>query len=424
MATFDGRRLVRESFDAAVAAADPLGATPFIADHLPERPKGRAVVVGGGKAAASMALAVERAWPDVSMSGIVVTRDGHGSPTTRIDVVEVGDPITDEAGEDAVARMLELVAGLGPDDVLLVLLSGGGSRLLSSPAPGLSTDHLRLLDRALRTSGAPFAAIERRSQALLVDRRRPARRGRRAPWRGRRRADRLGRHRRRPGGDRVGSVRARSEHLSRRARHRRAPSGRPAVRDPQSPAARHGRFDRRDAEARRSGLRARRQPRRRDGACEPRSGRRLLSPPGHRGRDPRRYRDRRGPRGREGPCGTRPRGPLSRSAVVDAGRADLRRRMRGHAGAGESAREKKPPRPRGGRCTEFLLSLALELDGQERTFALACDTDGVDGSEDNAGADARPRHAGTPRRRRGSTRARSSMRTTLGPASTRSTNSW
>ncbi len=155
----DGPRLVRASFDAALAAADPLGARSFIADHLPSRPKGRGVVVGAGKAAASMALAVERAWPDVPITGLVVTRYAHGLATRAIEVLEAGHPVPDEAGEGAATRMLELVASLGPDDLLLALISGGGSSLLSAPAPGLTIDHLKLLNRALLASGAPIVEM-------------------------------------------------------------------------------------------------------------------------------------------------------------------------------------------------------------------------------------------------------------------------
>lgn len=159
MTTLDGRQLVRASFDAALAAADPLGAMPFMAAHLPAKPKGRVIVVGGGKAAASMALAVERAWPDVKIEGVVVTRYAHGLATQSIEIVEAGHPVPDEAGENAAARMLELVDTLTPDDLLLALVSGGGSSLMSSPAEGLSMEHLKLLNRALLASGAPITAM-------------------------------------------------------------------------------------------------------------------------------------------------------------------------------------------------------------------------------------------------------------------------
>ncbi|MEO9065783.1 MAG: DUF4147 domain-containing protein, partial [Burkholderiaceae bacterium] len=155
----DGRTLVRASFAAALAAADPLGEVHFIAAHLPARPKGRVVVVGGGKAAASMALAVERAWPDVPMTGLVVTRYAHGLATEHIEVVEAGHPVPDEAGEQAAARILALADTLTPDDLLLALISGGGSSLMSSPAPGLTMDDLKMLNRALLASGAPITAM-------------------------------------------------------------------------------------------------------------------------------------------------------------------------------------------------------------------------------------------------------------------------
>ena len=159
MMIFDGPQLVRASFDVALAAADPLGTRSFIAEHLPDRPKGRVLVVGAGKAAASMVVAVERAWPEVAMSGLVVTRYAHGLPTRCIDVVEAGHPVPDEAGDGAATKMLALAAALGRDDLLLALISGGGSSLMSSPAPGLTIDHLKQLNRALLASGAPIAEM-------------------------------------------------------------------------------------------------------------------------------------------------------------------------------------------------------------------------------------------------------------------------
>ncbi|MDQ3187750.1 MAG: glycerate-2-kinase family protein, partial [Pseudomonadota bacterium] len=127
--------LMRASFEAAVAAADPLRA---LAAHLPDRPAGRVVVVGAGKAAASMALAVERAWPDVPLEGVVITRYAHGAPTERIRVVEAGHPVPDAAGESAAREIQQLVSHLKQGDLLLVLVSGGGSSLLSLPVPEVS----------------------------------------------------------------------------------------------------------------------------------------------------------------------------------------------------------------------------------------------------------------------------------------------
>lgn len=153
----DPRRLLVESFEAAVAAADPLR---VVAAHLPAPPdpsRGRTLVVGAGKAAASMARAVELAWPaGAPLDGLVVTRYAHGLPTERLRVVEAGHPVPDEAGEGAAAEILERAAALGPDDLLLALVSGGGSSLLSLPVEGVPMADLKAVTRALLASGAPI----------------------------------------------------------------------------------------------------------------------------------------------------------------------------------------------------------------------------------------------------------------------------
>ena len=152
------RRLLRDMFEAAIAAASPDKAVPA---NLPEPPAGRTVVVGAGKAAASMARAVEAHWPDDKpLSGFVVTRYGHGvGPLQRIEVVEAAHPIPDAAGEKAARTILDLVKGLGPDDLALCLISGGGSALLSLPAPGITLDDKQALNKALLRSGANINEI-------------------------------------------------------------------------------------------------------------------------------------------------------------------------------------------------------------------------------------------------------------------------
>lgn len=144
--------LLAHLFDAAMAAADPYH---LIAPHLPPPPPGRTLVLGAGKAAARMAEAVEHAWQG-ELSGLVVTRYGHGAPTRHIEVIEAGHPVPDAAGEEAVRRMLALAGGLGPDDLVLCLVSGGGSALLSLPAPGIGVDEKRALNRELLRCGAPI----------------------------------------------------------------------------------------------------------------------------------------------------------------------------------------------------------------------------------------------------------------------------
>jgi len=144
------RALLEESFRAAVAAADPL---QILAAHLPSPPRGRTYVAAAGKAAAAMAAAVEQHWK-AELSGIAITRYGHGVPTSRIRVVEAGHPVPDEAGERAAAGILAAVRTLGEGDLLLALLSGGGSSLLSLPASDVPMADLKRVTSQLLKSGA------------------------------------------------------------------------------------------------------------------------------------------------------------------------------------------------------------------------------------------------------------------------------
>jgi hydroxypyruvate reductase len=137
-------------FDAAIAAALPDKTLPA---YLPKPPKGRTLVVGCGKAAASMAKAVEDHWPG-ELSGMVVTRYGYHVPTKRIEVVEAAHPVPDEAGRKAAERMLKMVQGLSAEDLVLFLVSGGGSALLPLPAPGLTLADKQAINKALLKSGA------------------------------------------------------------------------------------------------------------------------------------------------------------------------------------------------------------------------------------------------------------------------------
>jgi hydroxypyruvate reductase len=145
-------------FDAAVAAASPDRTVPA---NLPPPPRGRTVVVGAGKAAAAMARAVEAHWPaDRPLTGLVVTRYGHGvGRLERIEVIEASHPVPDAAGQEAARRILGLMRGLGPDDLVLCLISGGGSALLSLPAPDLSLEDKQAVNRALLQSGAAIRDI-------------------------------------------------------------------------------------------------------------------------------------------------------------------------------------------------------------------------------------------------------------------------
>jgi glycerate 2-kinase len=144
------RALLEESFRAAVAAADP---ARILAPHLPDPPQGRTYVAAAGKAAASMGLAVEKHF-NGDLEGIAITRYGHGLPTKRIRVIEAGHPVPDEAGEAAAREILNRVGELGENDLLLALLSGGGSSLLSLPAADIPMGDLKAVTRELLRSGA------------------------------------------------------------------------------------------------------------------------------------------------------------------------------------------------------------------------------------------------------------------------------
>ena len=137
-------------FDAAVAAAQPAHNVP---PHLPQPPKGRLVVIGAGKASAAMARAVEEHWSG-ELSGLVVTRYGYAVPCRRIAIVEAAHPVPDSAGLAAARRMLEVVRGLTADDLVLCLISGGGSALLTLPAEGLTLEDKQRINKALLASGA------------------------------------------------------------------------------------------------------------------------------------------------------------------------------------------------------------------------------------------------------------------------------
>jgi len=142
-------------FDAAVAAAQPALCVPR---HLPAAPKGRLVVIGAGKASAAMARAVEDHWRG-PLSGLVVTRYGYGVPCHRIEIVEAAHPVPDAAGEVAARRLLAFVAGLSADDLVLCLISGGGSSLLPLALPGLTLADEQALNRALLASGASIGEM-------------------------------------------------------------------------------------------------------------------------------------------------------------------------------------------------------------------------------------------------------------------------
>lgn len=155
MNVIDPRTLLRRMFDAAIASAQPALCVP---PHLPAPPKGRLIVIGAGKASAAMARAVEEHW-DGPLEGLVVTRYGHGETCRAIRIVEAAHPVPDEAGLAAARRMLELVRGLRPDDLVLGLWSGGGSALLPLPAAGLTLADKQRINQSLLKSGASISEM-------------------------------------------------------------------------------------------------------------------------------------------------------------------------------------------------------------------------------------------------------------------------
>ena len=150
-------------FARAVAAVHP---DAVIAQHLPEPPEGRVIIIGAGKASAAMAAAVEKAWPDANISGMVVTRYGHGAECQRVCVVEASHPVPDQASVAAAQKCLDLASTAREGDLVLCLMSGGASALLALPQDGLTLADKQLLSRQLLASGAPIGDINRVRIAL------------------------------------------------------------------------------------------------------------------------------------------------------------------------------------------------------------------------------------------------------------------
>ena len=357
---------LRSLFDAALAAADPALTVP---SHLPAPPAGRTVVVGAGKASAAMARAVEDNW-DGDLSGLVVTRTGCAVPCDRIEIVEAAHPVPDTAGLQAAERILGLAKDLSADDLLLALISGGGSALLTLPAAGLTLEDKQAVNSALLRSGATIGEMNCVRKHLSAIK-----------------------------GGRLAAAASPAGIVSLLISD--VPGDDPAViasgptvADPTTtedaldviekfainvpPAV---------ADALRSAA-----------AETPKPG-----SPAFESTDTR--------------IVARPQGSLEAAAskveemgwtaviLGDAIEGEARDVARQHAtlalGAMETGKPAKPPavllsggevtvtlkgKGRGGPNTEYLLALALALDGAAGIHALACDTDGIDGSEDNAGA--------------------------------------
>ncbi len=373
------RELLLASFRAALTAADPLLIVPR---HLPPPPKGKTLVVGAGKAAAAMAKAVENAWPaDQPLEGIVITRYAHGyegdDALTRIRVVEAGHPVPDDAGEHAAKEIFAKARSLFEHDLLLVLVSGGGSSLLSLPAEGINMTDLKSVTRQLLHCGAPIqemnvvrkhlsliqggrlaALTKARVAALIVsdvtgDDPSAIASGPTAPDSSTYQdaLDILHAYR-------ITPPLSIARHLSNGARGEIAETLKPDD-------AVFARVDNRVIATAHASLSM-------AGAFFQQHG-------------------------------------ITPMILGDSVTGEAREVAKVYAALAKQIQQYhhplKPPvalisggectvtiRPdaetpgRGGRCSEFLLSLAIELEGRENIHALACDTDGIDGSEDNAGA--------------------------------------
>jgi hydroxypyruvate reductase len=371
MKTEAARELLNGSFAAAVAAADPQHILPA---HLPPPPKGRTLVVGAGKAAASMALAVEQSWPAAApLDGLVITRYRHGLLTNRITVIEAGHPVPDAAGEQAAAEILKRVKALTPQDLLLVLVSGGGSSLLSLPADGISMTDLKQVTKQLLMSGAPIQAMNtvRKHLSLIQGGRLAA--ASRAPVLALVISDVTGDD---PthiaSGPCAPDPTTYADAIAILERY--------GVQPPPAIATHLARGARGEiAETPKAGNRAFAKTENKVIASAWQSLQAAADYFRTRGITPAILGDSVTGEAREV---AKVYGAMARAisqhsvpwqppvALISGGECTVTVRGQG----------------RGGRCAEFLLSLALDLDGSADIHALACDTDGIDGSEDNAGA--------------------------------------
>ena len=373
----DPRAFLQHLFAVAVAAAQPETCLP---PHLPHPPKGRTLVVGAGKASAAMARALEGAWPG-PLSGLVVTRYDHAVTCQHIEIVEAAHPVPDEAGRAAAARMLELTQELGPDDLLLCLISGGGSALLALPAPGLALTDKQAVNKALLRSGATITELNCVRKHLSAIK-----------------------------GGRLGAAAAPAKVVALvisdvPGDDLAAIASGPTVADPTSfadarailekyaietPPAVRDHLERAEDETPKPG-----DPRLEHARAE------LIATPQMM---------------LEAVAAAASEAGVEPVILGDAIEGEAREVATVHGGIALSvARHGHPARPpavllsggettvtvrgsgRGGRNAEFLLALADYLDSTPHVFAIACDTDGIDGSEDNAGAIIAPNTLGRAR---------------------------
>ncbi len=357
----DPRQFLRALFDEGLKAVHPEG---IAAGELPPPPPGRTIVVGAGKAAAAMAAAFERRW-DGPVEGLVVTRYGHGAATRYIEVVEAAHPVPDEKGIDAARRIMALAESAGQDDLVIVLVSGGASALLTAPAPGITLAQKQEINRALLRSGAPIAEMNtvRRHLSSI-------------------KGGRLARL--------IEPARSLTLVISDVAGDDPAVVGSgPTVADATPVAAAFEILDRYGIElpgAARDAMASDREGVRLDAGLHQvrvvADARQMLSASAS-------YAAERG---------------VTPVILADDFEIDATSLARVHASVARQLRRgggiATPPcvllsggessvavrgSGRGGRNGQFLLALALAFDGAPQTWAIACDSDGIDGSEDNAG---------------------------------------
>ncbi|KPK18191.1 MAG: hydroxypyruvate reductase [Betaproteobacteria bacterium SG8_41] len=365
------RDLLLGSFQAALAAADPLKIVP---QHMPKPPKGRTLVVGAGKAAASMALAVEQNWPGKApLDGLVITRYQHGLLTNRINVIEAAHPVPDEHGEMATHEILKQVRALTPNDLLLVLLSGGGSALLSLPAEGIGMEELRATTRALLKSGAPIQEMNTVRKHLSAIQGGQLAAAARSPVLALIISDVTGDD---------------PTHIA---------SG-PCVADPTTYQDALDILRRYAVDAPRAVLDHLAQGAKKKIAETPKPGNRVFS----------RVENRviaTAQQSLEAAAGFFTKEGIRAAILGDSVTGEASDVARVYGALARQVKHRGQPwappvalisggettvtvrgKGRGGRCAEFLLALGVNLAGADGIHALACDTDGIDGSEDNAGA--------------------------------------
>lgn len=363
-----------DSFRAAVAAADPLRIVPA---QLPSPPRGRTLAIGAGKAAASMAAAVEQHWPgDAALSGLVITRYAHSLPTRRIRVVEAGHPVPDESGEAAAREILAQVRALGKDDLLLALVSGGGSSLLSLPAEEVTMADLKAVTRQLLMCGAAIQEINTVRKHLSAIQGGWLAAACRAPILALVISDVTGDEPTHiasgPCAPDPSTYREALEILDKYSvaappsialrLHEGARGARPETPKPGDPV--FARAENRVISTAHRSLEAAAEVFRRNGITPAILGDSITGEAQEVGkvmaalvREVRTH-------------GSPFRPPV---ALISGGECTVTIPEQNSGG-------------RGGRCSEFLLSLGVELDGMAGVHAIAADTDGIDGSEDNAGA--------------------------------------